>query len=100
MKVAPRQPRLMAPARRLPHAPTAKLWRPPTSRTAPTSSTARFTKGHDLQSCKKVEQLVELQKAEYERSDKEKVQGGARGSGTKHPGRGGRRGNAKQRQGD
>ena len=25
------------------------------------------TKGHDLQSCKKVEQLVELQKAEYER---------------------------------
>ena len=31
------------------------------------------TKGHDLQSCKKVEQLVEQQKAEYERHDKEKA---------------------------
>ena len=31
------------------------------------------TKGHDLQSCKKVEQLVEQQKAEYERRDKEKA---------------------------
>src|SRR4051812_18344186 len=30
------------------------------------------TKGHDLQSCKQVERLVELQKAEYERRDKEK----------------------------
>src|SRR3954464_11821614 len=58
------------------------------------------TKGHDLQSCKKVEQLVELQKAEYERRDKEKAQGGARGSGMKRPGRGGRRGKAKQRLGD
>src|SRR4051812_4108420 len=56
--------------------------------------------GHDLQSCKKVEQLVELQKAEYERRDKEKAQGGAGGSGTKRPGGGGRRGKAKQRQGD
>ena len=35
------------------------------------------TKGHDLQSCKKVEQLVEQQKAEYERRDKEKAQDGA-----------------------
>src|SRR4051812_14033517 len=58
------------------------------------------TKGHDLQSCKKVEQLVELQKAEYERRDKEKAQGGAGGSGTKRPARGGRRGKEKQRQGD
>ena len=31
------------------------------------------TKGHDLQNCKKVEQLVEQQKAEYERRDKEKA---------------------------
>ena len=31
------------------------------------------TKGHDLQNCKRVEQLVEQQKAEYERRDKEKV---------------------------
>ena len=58
------------------------------------------TKGHDLQSCKKVEQLVEQQKAEYERRDKEKAQEGAGGSGKKRPGRGGRRGKAKQRQGD
>src|SRR3954467_9059036 len=50
------------------------------------------TKGHDLQSCKKVEQLLELQMAEYERHDKEKAQGGAGGSGTKRTGRGGRRG--------
>src|SRR4051812_48556052 len=56
--------------------------------------------GHDLQSCKKVEQLVELQKAEYERRDKDKAQGGAGGSATKRTGRGGRRGKAKQRQGD
>src|SRR4051812_50073614 len=58
------------------------------------------TKGHDLQSCKKVEQLVELQKAEYERRDKEKAQAGAGGSGTKRTGQGGRRGKANQRQGD
>src|SRR3954462_9281736 len=58
------------------------------------------TKGHDLQSCKKVEQLVELQKAEYERRDKEKAQAGAGGSGTKRTGRGGHRGKANQRQGD
>ena len=60
------------------------------------------TKGHDLQNCKKVEQLVEQQKAEYERCDKEKAQGGDGGSGKKRPfnGRGGRRGKAKQRQGD
>ena len=44
------------------------------------------TKGHDLQSCKKVEQLVEQQKAEYERRDKEKAQEGAGGAGKKHPG--------------
>ena len=58
------------------------------------------TKGHDLQNCKKVEQLVEQQKAEYERRDKEKAQEGTGGSGKKRPGRGGRRGKAKQRQGD
>ena len=58
------------------------------------------TKGHDLQRCKKVEQLVEQQKAEYERRDKEKAQEGAGGSGKKRPGQGGRRGKAKQRQGD
>ena len=40
------------------------------------------TKGHDLQSCKKVEQ----QKAEYERRDKEKAQEGAGGAGKKRPG--------------
>ena len=39
------------------------------------------TKGHDLQNCKKVEQLVEQQKAEYEQRDKEKAQEGAGGSG-------------------
>ena len=44
------------------------------------------TKGHDLQNCKKVEQLVEQQKAEYERRDKEKAQEGAGGSGKKRPG--------------
>ena len=44
------------------------------------------TKGHDLQSCKKVEQLVEQQKAEYERCDKEKAQEGAGGAGKKRPG--------------
>ena len=53
------------------------------------------TKGHDLQSCKKVEQLVQQQKAEYERCDKERAQGGAGESGKKHAGRGGRRGKAK-----
>ena len=58
------------------------------------------TKGHDLQNCKRVEQLVEQQKAEYERRDKEKAHEGAGGSGKKRPGRGGRRGKAKQRQGD
>ena len=31
------------------------------------------TKGHDLQNCKRVEQLVEQQKAEYEGRDKEKA---------------------------
>ncbi len=45
------------------------------------------TKGHDLQSCKKVEQLVEQQKAEYERRDKEKAQEGAGGAGKKRLGR-------------
>ena len=58
------------------------------------------TKGHDLQSCKKVEQLVEQQKAKYERRGKEKAQEGAGGAGKKRPGQGGRRGKAKQRQGD
>ena len=43
------------------------------------------TKGHDLQNCKRVEQLVEQQKAEYERRDKDKAQGGDGGSGKKRP---------------
>ena len=47
------------------------------------------TKGHDLQNCKKVEQLVEQQKAEYERRDKEKARDGAEGSDRKKGGRGG-----------
>ena len=58
------------------------------------------TKGHDLQSYKKVEQLVQQQKAEYERRDKERAQGGTGESGKKRAGRGGHRGKAKQRQGD
>ena len=58
------------------------------------------TKGHDLQNCKKVEQLAEQQKAEYERRDKEKAQERTGESGKKRPGRGGRRGKIKQRQGD
>ena len=58
------------------------------------------TKGHDLQSCKKVELLVEQQKAEYERRDKDKAQEGAGAASKKRPGRGGRRGKAKQQQGD
>ena len=58
------------------------------------------TKGHDLQTCKKVEQMAELQKAEYERRDKEKAQEGGGGSGKKRPARGGRRGKAMQQQGD
>ena len=41
------------------------------------------TKGHDLQNCRQVEQLVEKQKAEYERRDKEKAQDGVEGSGKK-----------------
>ena len=60
------------------------------------------TKGHDLSNCKRVEYLVEQQKAEYERRDKEKAQGGGGEPSKKRPfnGRGGRRGKAKQRQGD
>src|SRR3954464_1727596 len=58
------------------------------------------TKGHDLQSCKQVERLVELQKAEYERRDKERAQGGGRGSGMKRRGQGERRGKDKQLQAD
>src|SRR3954464_15790796 len=58
------------------------------------------TKGHDLQSCKQVERLVELQKAEYERRDKERAQAGGGGSGTKRLGQGERRGKDKQRQAD
>src|SRR6187399_311577 len=60
------------------------------------------TKGHDLQNCKKVEYLVEQQKAEHERRDKEKAQGCGGEPSKKRPfnGRGGRRGKAKQRQGD
>ena len=53
------------------------------------------TKGHDLQDCRQVEELVEKQKAEYERRDKERAQDGAGGSGKKR-GRGGRRGKTKQ----
>ena len=55
------------------------------------------TKGHDLQTCKKVEQMAELQKAEYERRDKERAQGGGGGSGKKLPARGGHRGKASPR---
>ena len=58
------------------------------------------TKGHDLQACKKVEQMAELQKAEYERRDKEKSREGGVGSGKKYPARGGRPGKAKPQQGD
>src|SRR3954464_550408 len=58
------------------------------------------TKGHDLQSCKQVERLVELQRAEYERRDKERAQAGGGGFGTKRPGQGERRGKDKQRQAD
>jgi hypothetical protein len=58
------------------------------------------TKGHDLQNCRQVEQLVERQKAEYERRDKEKAPKGAGGSGKKRTARGGCRGNAKQQQKD
>ena len=47
------------------------------------------TKGHDLQNCRQVEQLVETQKAEYERRDKEKGQDAAEGSSKKRGGRGG-----------
>ncbi|SPT21169.1 unnamed protein product [Triticum aestivum] len=58
------------------------------------------TKGHDLQSWKKVEQLVQQQRAEYERRDRERAQGGAEKPGQKRTGQEGRRGKAKQRQGD
>ena len=46
------------------------------------------TKGHDPQNYRQVEQLVEKQKAEYERRDKEKGQDGAEGSDKKRGGRG------------
>ena len=39
------------------------------------------TKGHDLQECHQVEQLVKKQRAEYEKRDKEKGQNGASGKG-------------------
>src|SRR3954463_325081 len=58
------------------------------------------TRGHDLQSCKQVERLIELQKAEYARRDKERAQEGGGGSDTKRPGPGERRGKDKQRQAD
>ena len=48
------------------------------------------TKDHDLQECRQVEHLVEKQKAECEKHDKEKGQDGANGSDKK--GRGGRGG--------
>jgi hypothetical protein len=54
------------------------------------------TKGHDLQNCRQVEQLVERQKAEYEKRDKERAQDGAGESSKKCGGRGGHRGKAKQ----
>jgi hypothetical protein len=56
------------------------------------------TKGHDLQNCRTVEQLVEKQKAEYERRDKEKGQDGAEGSGKKRSGQVGRRGKDNQQE--
>ena len=46
------------------------------------------TKGHDLQECHQVEQLVKKQKAEYEKRDKERDQDGIGGKG--RGGRGGR----------
>nr|XP_020172579.1 uncharacterized protein LOC109758143 [Aegilops tauschii subsp. strangulata] len=52
------------------------------------------TKGHDLRDCKQVEQVVEKQKAEYERRDKERGQNDAGGKG--HHGRNGRRDNENQ----
>src|SRR3954464_9568501 len=58
------------------------------------------TKGHNLQSYKQVERLVELQKAEDERRDKEKAQGGGGGSGTKRPGQGGRPGKGQKSKAD
>ena len=39
------------------------------------------TKGHDLLECRQVEQLVEKQKAEYEKREKEKGQDAAAGKG-------------------
>ena len=53
------------------------------------------TKGHDLQKCRRVEQLVEKQKQEYKKQDKEEGREGTSGSDKKGDGgRGGRRGNA------
>lgn len=55
------------------------------------------TKGHDLQICRQVEQLMEKQRVEYERRDKEKGQGGAERSGKMRGGRG-RRGDKEKQQ--
>src|SRR4051812_22288261 len=55
------------------------------------------TKGHDLQSCKQGERLVELQKGQDQRRGKEKTQRGGGGSRTKGPRPGGRPGHGKQR---
>lgn len=56
------------------------------------------TKGHDLKNCRQVELLMEKQRAEYERRDKEKGQGGAEGSGKRHGGQGGRNNKEKQQE--
>ena len=44
-------------------------------------SKIHWTKGHILQECHQVEQLVKKQRAEYEKRDKEKGQNGAGGKG-------------------
>ena len=54
------------------------------------------TKGHDLQECHQVEQLVKKQRAEYEKHDKERDQEGADGKG--RGGRGGCRSKIPQHQ--
>ena len=55
------------------------------------------TKGHDLQECYQVEQLVKIQRPKYEKRDKEKDQDGIGGKG--RGGRAGRPGKAPQYQG-
>ena len=56
------------------------------------------TKGHDLQECHQLEQLVKKQKAEYEKCDRERDQDGVGGKG--RGGRGGCPGKVLQHQGN